>query len=61
MGRRKAAKNQNGPLSGTKGVSLLLVPEVPLAVPLIESLKASAVPIGFGELYTALTTGLVDV
>jgi TRAP-type transport system periplasmic protein len=32
-----------------------------LAVPLIESLKASAVPIGFGELYTALTTGLVDV
>jgi len=33
----------------------------PLAVPLIESLKASAVSIGFGELYTALTTGLVDV
>jgi tripartite ATP-independent transporter DctP family solute receptor len=33
----------------------------PLAVPLIEALKASAVPIGFGELYTALTTGLVDV
>src|SRR5262245_40434964 len=28
----------------------------PLAVPLIESLKASAVSIGFGELYTALTT-----
>src|SRR6266853_333987 len=33
----------------------------PLAVPLIEALKASAVPIGFGDLYTALTTGLVDV
>src|SRR5262249_32853256 len=33
----------------------------PLAVPLIESLKASAVSIGFGELYTALTTRLVDV
>jgi TRAP-type transport system periplasmic protein len=33
----------------------------PLAVPLIEALKASAVPIGFGELYTALATGLVDV
>jgi tripartite ATP-independent transporter DctP family solute receptor len=33
----------------------------PLAVPLIEALKASAVPIAFGELYTALTTGLVDV
>jgi TRAP-type C4-dicarboxylate transport system substrate-binding protein len=33
----------------------------PLAVPLIEALKASAVPIGFGNLYTALSTGLVDV
>jgi TRAP-type C4-dicarboxylate transport system substrate-binding protein len=33
----------------------------PLAVPLIEALKASAVPIEFGDLYTALTTGLVDV
>jgi tripartite ATP-independent transporter DctP family solute receptor len=33
----------------------------PLAAPLIEALKASAVPIGFGELYTALSTGLVDV
>jgi TRAP-type transport system periplasmic protein len=33
----------------------------PLAVPLIESLKAAAVPIGFGNLYTALSTGLVDV
>jgi tripartite ATP-independent transporter DctP family solute receptor len=33
----------------------------PLAVPLIEALKASAVPIAFGELYTALATGLVDV
>jgi TRAP-type transport system periplasmic protein len=33
----------------------------PLAVPLIEALKASVVPIGFGELYTALSTGLVDV
>jgi tripartite ATP-independent transporter DctP family solute receptor len=33
----------------------------PLAVPLIEGLKASAVPIGFGNLYTALSTALVDV
>src|ERR1700730_16742975 len=33
----------------------------PLAVPLIEALKASAVPIEFGNLYTALATGLVDV
>jgi TRAP-type transport system periplasmic protein len=33
----------------------------PLAVPLSEGLKASVVPIGFGELYTALSTGLVDV
>jgi TRAP-type C4-dicarboxylate transport system substrate-binding protein len=33
----------------------------PLAVPLIEALKASAVPIEFGDLYTALTSGLVDV
>jgi tripartite ATP-independent transporter DctP family solute receptor len=33
----------------------------PLTIPLIEALKASAVPIAFGELYTALTTGLVDV
>jgi C4-dicarboxylate-binding protein DctP len=33
----------------------------PLAVPLIEALKASAVPIRFGNLYTALSTGLVDV
>jgi tripartite ATP-independent transporter DctP family solute receptor len=33
----------------------------PFAVPLIEALKASAVPIGFGNLYTALSTGLVDV
>jgi TRAP-type transport system periplasmic protein len=33
----------------------------PLAVPLIEALKASAVPIEFGDLYTALTTGLVVV
>jgi TRAP-type transport system periplasmic protein len=33
----------------------------PIAVPLIEALKASAVPIGFGDLYTALTTGLVEV
>jgi tripartite ATP-independent transporter DctP family solute receptor len=33
----------------------------PLAVPLIEALKASAVPIGFGNLYTALSTDLVDV
>jgi TRAP-type transport system periplasmic protein len=33
----------------------------PLAVPLIEALNASAVPIGFGNLYTALSTGLVDV
>jgi TRAP-type transport system periplasmic protein len=33
----------------------------PLAVPLIEALNASAVPIEFGDLYTALTTGLVDV
>jgi TRAP-type C4-dicarboxylate transport system substrate-binding protein len=33
----------------------------PLATPLIEALKASAVPIAFGELYTALATGLVDV
>jgi tripartite ATP-independent transporter DctP family solute receptor len=33
----------------------------PLAEPLIEALKASAVPIGFGNLYTALSTGLVDV
>jgi tripartite ATP-independent transporter DctP family solute receptor len=33
----------------------------PLAEPLIEALKASAVPIGFGDLYTALATGLVDV
>ena len=32
----------------------------PLAVTLIEALKASAVPIGFGDLYTALATGLVD-
>jgi TRAP-type C4-dicarboxylate transport system substrate-binding protein len=34
---------------------------LPLSVPLIEALKASAVPIAFGELYTALTTNLVDV
>ena len=33
----------------------------PLAVPLIEALKASAIPIEFGNLYTALRTGLVDV
>jgi tripartite ATP-independent transporter DctP family solute receptor len=33
----------------------------PIATPLIEALRASAVPIGFGELYTALSTGLVDV
>ena len=33
----------------------------PVAVPLIEALKASVVPIGFGNLYTALSTGLVDV
>jgi tripartite ATP-independent transporter DctP family solute receptor len=33
----------------------------PVATPLIEALKASAVPIGFGELYTAVATGLVDV
>jgi tripartite ATP-independent transporter DctP family solute receptor len=33
----------------------------PLAVPLIEALRASAVQIGFGELYTALATGLVEV
>jgi len=33
----------------------------PLAVPLIEALKGSAVPIRFGNLYTALSTGLVDV
>ena len=33
----------------------------PLAIPLIEALKASAVPIEFGNLYTALTPGLVDV
>jgi tripartite ATP-independent transporter DctP family solute receptor len=33
----------------------------PLSASLIEALKASAVPIGFGDLYTALSTGLVDV
>jgi tripartite ATP-independent transporter DctP family solute receptor len=33
----------------------------PLATPLIEALKASVVPIGFGELYAAVSTGLVDV
>jgi tripartite ATP-independent transporter DctP family solute receptor len=33
----------------------------PLAIPLIEALKGSAIPIAFGELYTALATGLVDV
>jgi TRAP-type transport system periplasmic protein len=33
----------------------------PLAEPLIEALKASAVPIEFDHLYTALSTGLVDV
>jgi TRAP-type C4-dicarboxylate transport system substrate-binding protein len=33
----------------------------PLSVPLIEAFKASAVPIGLGDLYTAAATGLVDV
>ena len=33
----------------------------PISTPLIAALKGSAVPIGFGDLYTALTTGLVDV
>ena len=33
----------------------------PLAAPLIGALKASAVPIPFGELYAAVSTGLVDV
>jgi tripartite ATP-independent transporter DctP family solute receptor len=33
----------------------------PLTMPLIAALKGSAIPIGFGDLYTALATGLVDV
>jgi tripartite ATP-independent transporter DctP family solute receptor len=33
----------------------------PLALPLIEALKASPVPLEFGDLYTALATGLIDV
>jgi tripartite ATP-independent transporter DctP family solute receptor len=33
----------------------------PISTPLIEALKGSAIPIGFGDLYTALTTSLVDV
>jgi len=33
----------------------------PISTPLIETLKGSTVPIGFGDLRTALTTGLVDV
>jgi TRAP-type transport system periplasmic protein len=33
----------------------------PLSVPLIEAFRASAVPIGLGDLYTAAATGLVDV
>src|SRR5262245_13317963 len=36
-------------------------PPRPISTPLIETLKGSTVPIGFGDLRTALTTGLVDV
>jgi tripartite ATP-independent transporter DctP family solute receptor len=33
----------------------------PLSIPFIKALKAEPVPIAFGELYTALATGLVDI
>src|SRR5262245_62290043 len=36
-------------------------PPRPISTPLIETLKRSTLPIGFADLRTALTTGLVDV
>jgi tripartite ATP-independent transporter DctP family solute receptor len=47
--------------SPTDFAGLKIRAQGPLAFPLIEALKASAVPIGFDDLYTASATGLVDV
>lgn len=56
MATRATPINKPGDLSGLK----FRVPEVPVFVATFHQLKANPTPMAFGEVYTALQTGVID-